>query len=357
VSGAYALSSQLRELIRRWRRYRHQAGRRTAVDLNQLERVILDHYYDEAARRLGLASRHLGAVFSVEGRGRVFRTFGVWTDFDTVPLGLLSGDKVVVREILAGCGLEIPEGAAFPAGASGRAWEWAQARGRPTVTKPARGTSSGRGVTVGLRKQREFRRAFSFAGLFCPDVLVETFFEGENYRALVYKGRTLSVLWRDMPAVTADGRQDLRALIAGENARRIRTSRWSPGDPVLMPLPEGPAAARFLAGSPWSLESVPPAGTKVRLAATCNYAVGTSYEEVLSRVHPRVLEAAETAAGALGLTLAGVDIISPDPSGPVYAINEVNTTPGLESHYFVRNREEARDPIGIIFADLFGVEA
>jgi cyanophycin synthetase len=73
-------------------------------------------------------------------------------------------------------------------------------------------------------------------------------------------------------------------------------------------------------------------------------------ESVRAIVSQALIAQGARAAGTLGIRLAGVDVITPDPrvgldeSGGV--INEVNTTPGLHFHYQVRNRE-AMVPVAV----------
>jgi cyanophycin synthetase len=183
---------------------------------------------------------------------------------------------------------------------------------------------------------------------------VERFVPGDNYRLLVYKGEVLSAILRELPQVTGDGRSTVAELIEEENRHRIRPGRWTPGDPVLMPLPAGDRVRHALAQAGLALSTVPESGRRVNVSGTCSYAAGASYEEMSDRMHPTILESARRAAAALHLVLAGVDVIAPQPDASAHFINEVNTTPGLESHYFVRDPHTQRDPIGHILADLFG---
>ena len=64
-------------------------------------------------------------------------------------------------------------------------------------------------------------------------------------------------------------------------------------------------------------------------------------ETVLDVVGPAMRDVGKRAAAALGVRLAGVDIIAKDPNDAGIVL-EVNTTPGLQWHYLVRNTEEAR---------------
>jgi cyanophycin synthetase len=98
---------------------------------------------------------------------------------------------------------------------------------------------------------------------------------------------------------------------------------------------------------------VPAPGQQVTLADGCSFRLGASYWEVIQETHPALLGAAVEATDAVGVALAGVDIISPDIQSEQYWINEINTTPGLDLHYIVGNPERCTAPIRTILEDYF----
>jgi cyanophycin synthetase len=169
---------------------------------------------------------------------------------------------------------------------------------------------------------------------------------GESYRLLYLDGTLLDAVRRHLPRVTGDGRSTIAQLIAAENRRRARVARWA----VVDWLPVDLDCRWALRAAGWSLRSVPPAGRDVVVRRATRWGGETDNESVRAILGSALIAEGAKAAAALGVRLAGVDVITSDPrvglqeSGGV--INEVNTTPGLHYHYQVRN-PEAMVPVAV----------
>jgi cyanophycin synthetase len=134
--------------------------------------------------------------------------------------------------------------------------------------------------------------------------------------------------------VVGDGRRSIRAL-AEEINRDPNRSKVNPSS-SLAPLPLEALTEAYLARTGRTLESVPAEGEIVFLRATANISTGGTAIDRTDEIHPVNRALCELAAGAVGLDVAGLDVLTPDISVPFRengaVIIEVNASPGIRMH-------------------------
>jgi cyanophycin synthetase len=101
---------------------------------------------------------------------------------------------------------------------------------------------------------------------------------------------------------------------------------------------------RELAAQGLTLRSVPEAGRRIRVKRVIND--NRAEDNETASLCPAAVESGRRAVAEIGLRLAGVDVITPDPSLPLDeargAVIEVNATPGFYYHY---HKKEGRLPV------------
>jgi cyanophycin synthetase len=246
----------------------------------------------------------------------------------------LAGDKPAAYGAVARAGVPVPEHLAFETGdlEPGRAF---LARGPvPCVVKPAVG-SGGDGVTGGVRSAGDLRRAALSASRFASRLLVERQVEGDVFRLLVLDGEVLDAVRRLPPRIEGDGVSTVEELIFAEYDRRLGAN----GDGGLKPFAVDLDCLLALAGAGLSLRSVPAAGTVVPVKTVTNYNRRDENEAVEAVSHELKAQAV-AAAAALGLRLAGVDVVTPSTGGGGIVV-DVNASPALHHHGYVADRAAA----------------
>jgi cyanophycin synthetase len=282
-----------------------------------------------AASELGVDVEELpGGFLRLRHGDSVSLAYGTNFAFEPLVPYFVCGDKTLTSALLAERGLPVPRSRSFGRTQYAEAVRYFWSLSGPAVTKPARDTYGGAGVTVGVRTAREFRRGFATAATYPGGVLVEARVPGQDVRVTVLDGQVLGAVLRVPAHVTGDGRASVAMLVAVKNERWRRGAR---DNTLLRPIALDADARRVLRGQGLSPASVPGAGRVVRLREVCNADRGGEIHDV--ELHGNHSELALEAARATGAVLCGVDLLVVDPAGParpgrVY-VNEVNTTPSL----------------------------
>ncbi|MEY2594181.1 MAG: cyanophycin synthetase [Betaproteobacteria bacterium] len=240
----------------------------------------------------------------------------------------IASDKDMTKELLAGCGVPVPEGRLVDDPED--AWSVAQRMGCAVVVKPT-DANHGRGVTLDLSGEAEVKAAFLVADAEGSGVMVERYIPGEEHRVLIVAGQVAAAARGETVWITGDGTHTVEELITlqiNSDPRRGDTEDH-PLNPILV-RQEGEVQITIQKQG-LEIESVPEAGRRVLVSRKGNMA-----NDCTDEVHPEVAHACALAARIVGLDIAGVDLVCEDISRPLQeqggAIVEVNAGPGLLMH-------------------------
>ena len=212
----------------------------------------------------------------------------------------------------------------------------AEANG-PCVVKPAGGGRGGAAVTGCVTNEIDLARASLSAARLGTRLLIERQIPGDMYRLLFLDGELVDVVLRLTPHLTGDGRSTVLELVMKENERRLEVA-----------LPQALITIDLdciftLAAAGRSLSTVPAAGERIQVKSASSEN-GEDENHTIHAFAQEVIEESAEAVRAVGLRLAGVDVVTPDIMRPLAeaggTIIEVNGTPGFQYHYTVA------DPIG-----------
>lgn len=329
LRGMYCL-----EMGKAFLRYRNP--RRRAV--GREHRAFYAQAWEDAAADLGATCTSLGAgilEIRLDGvRTRVVEnTSGI---DDPVTLAVLI-DKSLTYDLLEKEGLPTPRHASFSLNDVRPAEAFLRRCGGDCVVKPSGGTGGGRGVRTGIRTAWHLAQAAAAGAVYADRLLIEEQIEGDNYRLLYLDGELIDAFIRRPPTVVGDGRSTIAGLVRKMNEQRLKQGVGL--SQVLLTVDLD--VRRTLARQGLSLRSVPAAGKRVILKTVVNENAGDDNSSATSLLCRSIVEDGERAVRALRVRLAGVDIITRDPTLPLAesggVVLEVNAPPNFYYHYRKRD--------------------
>jgi D-alanine-D-alanine ligase-like ATP-grasp enzyme len=297
--------------------------------------------WSDAASELDASMAKLPAGILEIRRGDAHtRVWRQWVELDGMVTVRAALDRALVHEVLSREGLPVPEHIVADVDRANVAREFLNEYG-PVVVKPAAGTGGGRGATSGVRTEHQLRRAALLASRHDRHLVIERQAVGDVYRFLFLDGELLDVVRRDPPHLMGDGKNTIRSLLRTEN--RLRLSAH--GDAGLALITANLDMVFTLEHASLSLRSVPAAGERVPVKTVTNQSGPSDNHTVREPISDALIDDARRASTALGVRLAGVDLITPSlASGLAEAggvLIEVNAGPGLHHHYHVSDRAGA----------------
>ncbi len=288
----------------------------------------------QAAERRGIPWERAGEDSLVRfGYGVHRRSIRAALTSATGAIGVdVARDKDLTKEVLREAFVPVPQGAVVRT--EDEAVAAFEELGGPVVVKPLDG-NQGRGVTVGVTAPEEARAAFRCAAEHAGRVLVEEQLVGQDYRVLVVGGRLVAASERSPSHVVGDGTRTIAALTDAVNAD---PRRGEGHEKPLTRIVVDDGVRACLRKQGWSLDDVPPAGTRLLLCGSANLSKGGTARDVTDEVHPEVRAVCERAARAVGLDVCGIDLVAEDITRPLRAgrggVVEVNASPGLRMHLY-----------------------
>ncbi len=307
-------------------------------------RLALEHrsqFYTElwcdAAKQLGASIEALGSeILEIRLGQNSTRVRQTTTCCDSAIAGVVAGYKPVVHRLLARRQLRTPTYCEFTLNEITKAAAFVESSASKCVVKPANG-GAGEGVTTGVIGSFDLVLAAANAAVHGPNLIVERQVPGDVYRLLYFDGVLMDAVLRRPSTVVADGKSTVRELIRLENEARLNAGPNLANALIVIDMD----VRRTLANQGLTLSSVPVQGIAVTLKTVIN---DNSQRDNFSAKHllcKSIIEDGAAAAEAVGVRLAGVDVITPDPSVPLAesggVILEVNTTPSYHHHYYKRD--------------------
>ena len=312
------LDTRLEQFRRRIAEYRLGPSTRAIVDAARRKNIPVARLDDQNLVRFGQGINQR-------------RIMAAMTDATGIVGVEAAQDKVLAGRLLADAGLPTPRRrvAMSPDQAEQAFFEL----GRPVVVKPASG-NHGRGVVMNIESPEEMKPAYLAAqAAQSGPVMVEQQISGTAYRLLVIGQEMVAATERQVPQVVGDGVHRVRDLVEDFN----RDPRRGPGHGFPMSLVTWDAEMeQTLARQGWNRDSVLPKGVVCALRRTANMSTGATARDVTHEVGQDLARDAVRAAQAIGLDVAGVDVVTPRLNCGLLtaggAIIEVNASPGLRMH-------------------------
>ena len=224
---------------------------------------------------------------------------------------------------------------------------------KPIVIKPSEGYQ-GKNLSLNLFSDNQIKEAYHVAALYDQQVLAQEYIEGAySFRLLVIDYKFVAATLLIPPYITGNGKDTIEELIKQLNCNNSRQI----GDKGRLSIVEiDEITLQILKEKNFQLNSILSDGEKLCLKYSGNLRLGGSATDVTEQVHPLNKFIAERAARVIGLNVAGVDVLSPDISQPMYdnhaVVLEVNAAPDFRMHLnptYNKPRNVAKELVNMLF--------
>lgn len=240
-------------------------------------------------------------------------------------------NKIKTKQYLRNANIPTPEGKLFDSETGDEEIiQYSEEINYPLVVKPSDG-AGGEGVIANIKNEQNFIDALKYVRyeLGYKEVIVESYFSGEDYRVYVVGDEVVGVIKRIPANIVGDGKTNIEELIKNKNKLR-KTS------PVLKTslISIDQELKNMLELERYSLSSVPSKGERVYLKSKGNVSTGGDPVDMTDSITDSAKAVAIKGVQAIpGLHHAGVDLMI-NPETNQATIIEINSRPSLRTHLF-----------------------
>lgn len=254
-----------------------------------------------------------------------------FTTRDSYMSYLLMENKAVTKHILEENGIKVPLGKVYTQ-AQEAINDYPKFVHQKVVVKP-NFTNYGIGVCfVSSEDQANYddsvRSAFTHGG----EIIVEEFFQGDEYRFLVVGSKVAAICQRIAAHVVGDGENSVRKLIKHKNE-----NPENPKQPQYY-IQTGKEEREILQEQGMDFNSIPEVGQMVFLRKNSNVSTGGDPNDMTEELPEEYSKIAVEAAQAVKATFCGVDMMIKDikkkPNPDNHVIIELNFNPALHLHRY-----------------------
>ena len=202
------------------------------------------------------------------------------------------------------------------------------------VVKPL-DTNFGIGITIfDLNPSKEeIDKAIDFAFDNADTIIIEEFFEGTEFRFLVFGGECVSIVKRIPAHVIGDGKHSVKELVEIKNKNPLRSKGYvTPVELINL----GEFEKDFIKQQGKDENTILKENEILYLRKNSNVSTGGDSVELFEQIPKYYKKISEEAARGLGTVICGVDMIIKDiyqPQGD-YTIIEANFNPAIQMHTF-----------------------
>lgn len=261
---------------------------------------------------------------------------GTISDANSLIAFWISNDKWMTKQFLQRKGINHAKGILLERGYQHDVLDAVQL---PVVVKPAN-TDHGIAVSTNIQTRKEQISAIDNAFKFAEKVIIEEFFQGQEYRFLVIDFQVRAIAWREPANVTGNGKSSIRQLIDEKN-----DGRGVDYTHPLLKINIDEEVNRHLNALSMTPDTILKKDKKVYLRKNSNLSTGGDSIDVTDDIPDFYKKVAIEAAKSAGLKIAGIDIIIRDlervDSNDNYIVVELNAPAMLSMHnypYIGKNR-------------------